>query len=164
MCLSHRSRLQGPRVDDLECEAKPYQAALAFRLYKVPTTLSHASAKRITSSFVVDHPKLTRKTPSARAGSTPMASSTCDRLTFPDEQAEPEDRATPARSKAINAVSALRPGMAKAKVLGNRSAAEATTSASGAIRRICASASAFKAPSRPASCSRFASASSAAAP
>src|SRR3712207_8026562 len=53
---------------------------------------------------------------------SPMASSTCDRLTFPDEQAEPEDRATPARSKAINAVSALRPGMAKAKVLGNRSA------------------------------------------
>src|SRR5690349_18132380 len=132
--LSHRSRLQGPRVDDMEMLAGR-QAALAFRLYKVPTTRSHASAKRITSSFVVVHPKLTRKTPSARAGSTPMASSTCDRLTFPDEQAEPEDRATPARSKAINAVSALRPGMAKAKVLGNRSAAEATTMASGAIRK-----------------------------
>src|ERR687889_1856908 len=137
MCLSHRSRLQGPRVDDLECEAEPFQAALAFRLYKVPTTLSHASAKRITSSFVVVHPKLTRKTPSARMGSTPIASSTCERLTFPDEQAEPDDRAMPSRSKAIRAVSARRPGMAKAKVLGNFSVSAAMTTASGAIRRTC---------------------------
>ena len=59
--------------------------------------------------------------PSAKVGSTPMAARTCDRLTLPDEQAEPDDRAMPRRSKAISAVSALRPGMAKAKVFGNRS-------------------------------------------
>src|SRR3954463_4890888 len=103
-------------------ESEAVQAAFAFRLYRLDTTFSHVSAKRITSSFVVIHPKLTRRAPSARPGTTPMASSTCDRFTFPDEQAEPDERAIPARSNEISAVSALSPGMANVNVFGNRSA------------------------------------------
>jgi hypothetical protein len=48
--------------------------------------------------------------------------STCERLTLPEEQAEPDDTATPARSSLISSVSALRPGVAKAEVLGSRGA------------------------------------------
>ena len=124
------------------------QAALAFRLYRVAATFSHVSAKCVTSSKVEFHPKLTRMAPAASAGSTPMASSTCERRTLPEEQAEPDDTATPARSKAISAVSALRPGTAKAQVLGSREAPEPKTTASGAICLSRASASSRSAPSR----------------
>ena len=55
--------------------------------------------------------------------------------TLPDEQAEPADSATPARSKAICAVSALMPGMAKKTVLARRSALRPKISASGASLR-----------------------------
>ena len=51
-----------------------------------------------------------------------MAASTCEGLTLPDEQAEPEDTAIPLRSKAIMAVSAFSPGTANKVVLGSRSA------------------------------------------
>ena len=40
-----------------------------------------------------------------------MAASTCEGCTLPEEQAAPEDTATPSRSKAITAVSAFMPGM-----------------------------------------------------
>ena len=49
-----------------------------------------------------------------------MACSTCDGWTLPDEQAEPEDTATPARSKPITAVSAFRPGTVNSVVFGSR--------------------------------------------
>ena len=42
--------------------------------------------------------------------------------TLPDEQAAPDDTATPSRSKAITAVSAFRPGTANSVVLGSRGA------------------------------------------
>ena len=44
---------------------------------------------------------------------------------MPDEQAEPDDTATPSRSKAMTAVSAFRPGTANRVVLGSRSALRA---------------------------------------
>src|SRR5262249_27594918 len=80
------------------------------------TTLFQASRKQSTSSSVVENPKLTRIAPRARPESTPMAESTCEAATLPDEQAAPEDTATPARSSAIRAVSARMPGTAKAVV------------------------------------------------
>ncbi len=49
-----------------------------------------------------------------------MAPRTWEAETLPDEQADPEDTATPARSSAITAVSALTPGTEKADVLGSR--------------------------------------------
>ena len=61
--------------------------------------------------------------PALMAGSIFIASSTCERLTLPEEQAEPDESAAPARSSLISTVSALRPGVAKALVLGRRGAA-----------------------------------------
>ena len=49
-----------------------------------------------------------------------MAARTCEAATLPEEQAPPEDRAKPLRSKAISAVSALTPGPATSVVLGSR--------------------------------------------
>ena len=43
----------------------------------------------------------------------PMASSTCDGCTLPDEQADPDDTAIPSRSRAIRAVSARNAGSAE---------------------------------------------------
>ena len=57
-----------------------------------------------------------------KLGATPIAASTCDFATLPDEQAEPEETAMPSRSKAISRVSANMPGWAKQVVLGSRSA------------------------------------------
>ena len=54
-----------------------------------------------------------------------MAASTCEGATLPEEQAAPEDTATPSRSRAITAVSALMPGTANSVVLGSRSTAGA---------------------------------------
>ena len=49
-----------------------------------------------------------------------MAASTCEGATLPDEQAAPDDTATPSRSKAITAVSAFMPDTANSVVLGSR--------------------------------------------
>ena len=73
------------------------------------------------SDSVVVGPRLTRTAPRASAGATPMAASTCEGWTLPDEQAAPEDTATPSRSKAMTAVSAFMPGTANRVVLGRRS-------------------------------------------
>ena len=54
-----------------------------------------------------------------------MAASTCDGATLPEEQAAPDDTATPSRSKAITAVSAFMPGTANSVVFGSRAAVRA---------------------------------------
>ena len=51
-----------------------------------------------------------------------MAARTWEGCTFPDEQAAPEETATPSRSKAITAVSAFTPADANRVVFGSRSA------------------------------------------
>src|SRR5260370_21826544 len=86
-----------------------------------PDTLIQASIKRSISDSVVLGPRLTRTAAPASCGGTPMAASTCEDWTLPEEQAAPADTATPARSKAMTAVSALMPGTAHNVVLGNRS-------------------------------------------
>ena len=55
------------------------------------------------------------------SGEMPIAPSTCDAATLPDEQAEPDETATPSRSKFISSVSAFIPRMAKFVVLQSRS-------------------------------------------
>ena len=87
----------------------------------IGTAFSKPSRKQSTSDSVVVGPRLTRIAPRASAGATPMAASTCEGATLPDEQAAPEDTATPSRSKAITAVSAFMPGTANSVVLGSRS-------------------------------------------
>src|SRR5215472_15845948 len=75
-----------------------------------------------TSTAVVFQPRLTRTAPRCRGPDTPMAASTCEGWTLPEEQAAPDDTATPSRSKAITAVSALMPESANKVVFGNRGA------------------------------------------
>src|SRR6266702_1038487 len=62
-----------------------------------------------TSASVVLQPRLTRTAPRSSGAETPIAARTWDGCTLPEEQAAPEDTATPSRSKAITAVSALIP-------------------------------------------------------
>src|SRR3546814_2302813 len=66
-----------------------------------------------------------------------MAASTWEGCTLPDEQAEPELTATPARSSAMIWVSAGRPANATQEVLGSRGAAAPKILASGANILIC---------------------------
>src|SRR5262247_2450493 len=89
-------------------------------LVNAPATLIQAARNLSTSDSVVLRPRLTRTAPRANSGATPMAASTCDGATLPDEQAAPDDTATPSRSKAITAVSAFRPGTLKRVVFGSR--------------------------------------------
>src|SRR5262249_60254888 len=75
-----------------------------------PDTLIQASMKRSISDSVVLGPRLTRTAARASCGGTPMAESTWEGCTLPEEQAAPEETATPSRSNAMTAVSALLPG------------------------------------------------------
>jgi DDE family transposase len=75
-----------------------------------------------TSTSVVAQPRLTRTAPRRREGETLIAARTWEGCTLPDEQAAPEETATPSRSKAITVVSAFMPGAANSVVLGNRAA------------------------------------------
>src|SRR5208282_4300990 len=116
-----------------ETHAAPWRAARIRAM-----TLRKASAKRSTSASSDAQPKLSRIAPRARSGFTPIAASTCDGATLPDEQAEPELTATPARSSAITSVAASTPGTAKQRVLGKRGAASEKTTASAATERTAA--------------------------
>src|SRR6266566_227226 len=102
-----------------------------------PETLIQASLKRSISDSVVLGPRLTRTAARASCAGTPMAESTCEGWTLPEEQAAPEETAIPSRSNAITAVSAFIPGTANRVVLGSRSAAapKMTTSGEAALRR-----------------------------
>ena len=93
-----------------------------------------------------------------------MAASTCEGVTLPEEQAEPEDSATPSTSKAATMVSAERPGRAKAIVLPTRAASQPNMATSGAISSTPACNMSRKPASRPVSSTREASAFAAAAP
>ncbi len=74
-----------------------------------------------------------RETP----GATPIAASTCEGATLPDEQAEPEEAATPPRSSRISSVAASNPGAAKAQRVGQprRAVAEIDRVRGGAARQ-----------------------------
>ena len=56
-----------------------------------PETLIQASIKRSISDSVVLGPRLTRTAACASCAGTPMAESTCEGWTLPDEQAAPEE-------------------------------------------------------------------------
>ena len=85
------------------------------------------------------HPRLTRMAPCLKSCAIPIASRTWDRPTLPEEQAEPEDTATPPRSSAIISRSALTPGMLNALVLGSRGRPAPKITASGASHSSAAS-------------------------
>jgi hypothetical protein len=80
---------------------------------------------------VLLQPKLARSAAADRPGSAPIAASTCEGATLPDEQVAPALMRTPSRSSAISAVSDARPGIAKLLVLQRRSAAAPKITVSG---------------------------------
>jgi len=83
----------------------------------------------------VEQPRLSRTAPCASSGPYPIARSTCEGCTFPEEQADPDDTPIPARSNPITAVSAFKPGTVKRTVLGNRDTSSENTIAPGVSRR-----------------------------
>lgn len=85
------------------------------------------------SRSVVAQPRLTRTAAWVSAGETPMAASTWEGWTLPDEQAAPDETAIPSRSKAITAVSAFMPGSANKVVFGSRAALSPKITACGVI-------------------------------
>src|SRR5258706_10554882 len=101
-----------------------------------PETLIQASIKRSISDSVVLGPRLTRTAACASCAGTPMAESTCEGWTLPDEQAAPEETAIPSRSNAITAGSPLISGAADKGVVGSRPApAPQKTNPGGAALR-----------------------------
>src|SRR5262249_32585014 len=126
-------RVQGPRVGlsamvirfglrTAPSRQKRVQAAKppSCPLNKRETSFLQAIRTAPISVSVVFRPMLNRTAPAASAGATPMALSTCEAVTLPDEQAAPDEAAIPARSRAIRAVSAFWPGTANKVVLGSR--------------------------------------------
>src|SRR5262249_59785337 len=91
------------------------------RVCRRSRSVQHATNASISAAVVVQ-PRLTRIAHSASSGGTPMASSTADLRTRPEEQAEPALTAIPARSKAMICVSLAAPGMDRQLVLGRRGA------------------------------------------
>ena len=106
------------------------------------------------------HPRLSRIAHLARSAGTPIAASTWLGATLPDEQADPDDTATPAKSIAITRVSAGTPGIARQRVWGKRATPALNTVARGPTM----SASRSRQPAHNAALSRSARAASAAAP
>ena len=103
----------------LFCHCCPHAAARGCARFR---TRAHASATAFNSSAVVDQPKLTRMRIAPAPARRPSRVSTWLRRTLPDEQAAPALTATPSRSSAITAVSALMPGTATQMVLASRGA------------------------------------------
>ena len=123
--------------------------------------LVQAVANKSKSFSADSHPRLSRIAHLARSAGTPIAASTWLGATLPDEQADPEDTATPARSSAITSVSAGTPGIAKHSVCGKRATPALNTVARGADDR---RASRSRQPAHWPRLSRSARAASAAAP
>src|SRR5206468_3494094 len=92
---------------------------------------SQAARKRSMSAAAVAQPRLTRIAEPATSGVAPIARSTCEGLSLPEEQAAPALTATPARSSAITWVSLDSPGRPRQLVLGRRGPAAPNTRASG---------------------------------
>src|ERR1700730_16030049 len=80
-----------------------------FPLDSPARSFIQASRNRLISLSPVLGPILSRIAPELSLSGTPMAASTWDAVTLPDEQADPEDTAKPPRSRLISAVSARRP-------------------------------------------------------
>src|SRR5271170_5224717 len=133
LCCEHRVAALIPRRRLIDRHA-PYAAPRRFR--KLAMAGANASSNSSMSASRDAHPRLSRIAPAARSGAIAIAVRTCERAIFPDEQAEPDDAATPARSRRISSVAAAIPGTAKHIVLGRRGAPAPNTTASGAASKI----------------------------
>src|SRR5262245_34744245 len=96
LCLARHPRFQAATSRGFACD-----------LYRLFASLAQVSRNVSISPGVVEKPRLSRMAPRENSAGTPIAASTWDGATFPDEHAEPDDTAIPARSSAIRAVSAF---------------------------------------------------------
>ena len=94
---------------------------------------------RSTSASVLAAPRLKRIEFCARWALKPIAFSTCDGSSVPDEQAEPVDTATPSRSSAINSDSASTRSKLMLVVFGTRASVDPLTAVPDTPRRMSAS-------------------------
>src|SRR5687768_9713068 len=76
------------------------------RLLSLSTIPGSTAITRSTSASVLAAPRLNRIEFCVRCAGKPIAFSTCDGSSVPDEQAEPVDTATPARSNPMRSDSA----------------------------------------------------------
>ena len=111
---------------------------------------------------VVSAPRLMRMAALARSGATPMAESTCDGEMLPLWHADPAEHATPRRSSAMSMDSLSTPGTETLVMCGARGAPRPWITASGMRARKAASCRSRRASRDAHSCSRSATASSAA--
>ncbi len=114
---------------------------------------------RSTSSAVFSRPNEKRSAAMPRSGGTPIAVSTWEGSTAPVLHADPDEQATPARSKCISSASLSVPGIDTLDTCGARSVCQPLITASGTTARMRRSSSSRSARSRAASsaCSRTAS-------
>src|SRR5436190_24085882 len=93
---------------------------LVVRLLSFSTSGGNTSSTRSTSASVLAVPKLNRIDPSVRGWGRPIALRTCEGSSEPDEQADPDDTAMPARSSPISIDSASTRSMLTFVVFGTR--------------------------------------------
>ena len=87
---------------------------------KRPTIVGNMFTKWSTSVWVLPIPRLNLIELCTRFEESPIARSTCDGSSVPEEQAEPVDTATPSRSSAMRRDSASTPAKLIFEVLGTR--------------------------------------------
>src|SRR6185437_5581315 len=119
------------RPDRVFPERWPSAPHAAARALARANNLEKEAIAESASACVEFQPKLTRRAQRAMSSLTPMAASTCEGFTLPDEQAAPELIITPSRSSAMTAVSARMPGSAKLDVFARRGASWPKMMASG---------------------------------
>src|ERR1700682_4664838 len=102
--------------------------AMASLRYVGESSRSWATAAGTTfmaksmSAEVVWRPRLKRRLARASSGGKPMAVSTCDGSTAPEEQAAPVEQARPFKSSAMRRASPSTPGKTRFVVFGVRGA------------------------------------------
>ena len=110
-------------------EARPVEPPLspcrptAVRLRSFSTSGGSTRITRSTSASVLLAPRLKRIELSVRACGRPIALSTCDGSSVPDEQADPDDTAMPSRSRPISSDSDSMRSKLMFVVFGTRGAA-----------------------------------------
>src|SRR6185437_15242063 len=139
-----------------------HQATAPVNRRALATSAGKSSAMRSMHSSVVRAPRLMRTADTARSRGTPNAARTCDGSTLPLVHAEPDEHATPARSRAMSMDSLSVPGTDTLKMCGARGPPPPFTTASGMRARSVRSRRSRSAPNRRISASRSAMASSAA--
>ncbi len=115
---------------------------------------NHLAAQTLSPPLVVCLPKLNRNVPRASSALIPIAVSTCDGSTAPDEHAAPVEQANPFKSSAITSASPSIPSNVIFVVFGVRAPSAPFTRASATRESNPRSSSSLQPPTRSASASQ----------